>query len=305
MKVVAYFGGAPNPARSNHKLDILHDIIEGVNKKGDEGVEHYHRTIEECDVGIIQGFVHEQSDRVPHLNFRRDVLADPTPTLIADSNLFNYRTGKEHPTMYHRWSLNGVFPTTGNYFDYNIKPRRWDLISNDLNLKLQPYRRNGNHILICCQRNGGWSMRGYDVRDWLVSTVKKIKKFSNRPIVIRPHPGDKHAYRYIKSLKHQFNIKHRISTNRSIVTDLDNAWATVTYNSSPSVVSAIEGIPVFITDPEPQHSQAYEVANTSLAKLESPEEFDRLEWVQKLSMCHWSKDELRTGTAWRHFRDAI
>ena len=305
MKVVAYFGGAPNPTRMNHKLDILHDIIDGINKVGDTGIKHYNRSIIDCDVGVIQGFVHQQSERVPHLNFRRDVLASTTPTFIADSNLFNYRTGKEHPSMYHRWSIDGVFPTTGSYFDYNIKTRRWDQICNDLNLSLRPYRKTGNHILLCCQRNGGWSMKGLSVPDWIVTTVRKIKKYTDRPIVIRPHPGDKHAYRNIRMIKHQLKTKHRISTNRNIVTDLDNAWATVTYNSSPSVVSAIEGVPVFITDQEPKASQAYEVANIDLAKLEAPIEYDRLEWVQKLSMCHWNKNELQTGKAWKHFRDGI
>jgi len=96
-----------------------------------------------------------------------------------------------------------------------------------------------------------------------------------------------------------------LSTNEKLVDDLRNAWATVVYNSSPSVASIIEGIPAFITDTLPKHSQTYEVANTDLSLLENPKMPDRQVWIEKISMCHWNFEELRSGEAWQFFKKYI
>jgi hypothetical protein len=32
---------------------------------------------------------------------------------------------------------------------------------------------------------------------------------------------------------------------------------------------------------------------------------DRQKWIERLSMCHWKFDELRSGEAWQFFRKYI
>ena len=90
-----------------------------------------------------------------------------------------------------------------------------------------------------------------------------------------------------------------------LVDDLKGAWASVVYNSSPSVASLIEGIPTFLTDPVPQHSQSFGIANTDLSKIENPDMPDRQPWVERLSMCHWNFEEMQSGAAWSFFRKYI
>ena len=77
------------------------------------------------------------------------------------------------------------------------------------------------------------------------------------------------------------------------------------YNSSPSVASAIEGIPIFLTDSHPEYSQSQDVANFDLSKIENPNMPDRQRWIEKLSMCHWNFDELKSGEAWQFFKRYI
>jgi len=79
----------------------------------------------------------------------------------------------------------------------------------------------------------------------------------------------------------------------------------VVYNSSPSVASLIEGVPVFITDPVPTNSQSCQVANIKLSLIENPEMPDRQSWIEKLAMCHWNFDELRSGEAWQFFKKYV
>ena len=304
ITAVAYYAGIPPNNKNAEKPQILDYFCQGVAAAGDSAIAHRGLTALTCDVALIQGFVHEHGKSAPHLQLRQTVVAlqkqNQRRSLIVDSSLFLY-SNKLNPLHYLRYSFDGVFPTTGFYFDQDIDTSRWSQISRDLGISLQPWRTQGNHILICLQRNGGWSMRGIDVIQWMNSTILEIRKYSNRPIIVRAHPGDKKISGHLK-------INHKsvsLSVNLDIRDDLRNAWATVVYNSSPSVASIIEGIPAFLTDLYPQHSQSFVVANTDISKIEDPVMIDRQAWVERLSMCHWKFDELKSGKAWNFFKRYI
>jgi len=301
---VAYYGGIPPGNKNPEKPLILDNFCEGVIRAGDTVIAHTGLNPLPCDVALIQGFVHEDGKMLPHLILRKRALELQKQTkkrsLIVDSNLFLF-ADPGNTKRYLRYSFDGVFPTTGFYFDKDVDPSRWQKISQNLGLTLRPYRTSGNHILICLQRNGGWSMKGLSSIQWLDQTINTIKQYSDRPIIVRAHPGDKKTRGFLK-----LNYKNvQLSTNEKLVDDLKNAWATVVYNSSPSVASIIMGVPAFLTDPEPTHSQSFEVANMNLSKIESPEQKDRQQWIEKISMCHWNFDELRSGEAWQFFKRYI
>jgi hypothetical protein len=301
---VAYYAGIP-PNNSNlEKPQILNYFCQGVTASGDTAIAHTGMNALPCDVALIQGFVHQHGKSAPHLQLRQDAVnlqkKNNKKSLIVDSNLFLY-VDKSNSHHYLRYSFDGVFPTTGFYFDQDPDPTRWQQISKDLNLELKPWRSNGNHILLCLQRNGGWSMQGLNSVSWMDQTIADIRKYSNRPIIIRAHPGDKKTKGILK-------IKHKnvfLSTKEKLTDDLIGAWATVVYNSSPSVASAIEGVPVFLTDPQPKNSQSFDIANIDISNIENPTLLDRQRWVEKISMCHWKFDELKSGEAWNFFKRYI
>lgn len=297
MRAVAYLAGIPPGNKNPEKPDVLKRFIQGVQASGDQGILHTGRNIVNCDVAFIQGWQHEHGKSAPHLALRQQVIDHQRQTkrrlLVVDSNLFNYRGHN----AYLRYSFDGVFPTTGTYFWNTVDPARWQQISRHTGIVLRDWRTQGSHILICTQRNGGWSMQGKNVVAWLDQTIAELRKYTDRPIRIRAHPGDKSAAQYLAG--------RDISTNKELADDLHNAWAVITYNSTPAVAASIEGIPAFITDPTPQNSQAYGVANTQLHMIENPVLSDRQPWVERLSMCHWSRDELSSGAAWQHFRQYV
>lgn len=303
MKVVSYLAGVPSPEKSPHKTEVLRRFVEGVNRCGDTGIAHKSKDLIDADVGVIQGWVHARSPNTPHLVLRKNVAKNikNKHTIIVDSNLFNYEVGKLHPQHYSRYSMDGVFPTTGNYFKDHIDSSRWIQLSQDLNLSLKDWRTNGDYILLACQRNGGWSMGKLSVIEWVANTVTTLRKYTDRPIVVRGHPGDKHANSYLS----QKGVDWILSKNEKITQDFKNAWATITYNSSPGVASAIEGIPVFVTDPNPNVSQASDVANINLADIENPKLFERQQWIEKLCMSHWKFEELSNGSAWAYMRNYV
>jgi len=308
MKFVSYLDCLPPNNKNVEKGEILTRFSKGVAASGDIAINHSGRNLIDADVAMSIGWVHEGSKQSPHLLFRKQIIDTQLKlkkrVLLADSNLFLYNNSA-NPGHYLRYSFDGIFPNTGTYCDTDIDPNRWIKLSKNLNLTLKDYRKNGNHILLCLQRNGGWSMGGYDVVEWTASTIKEIKKYTDRDIVIRAHPGDKGSSDYLspKNLMKKLGILKGIRLSKpgtTLVDDLRNCWAVVNYNSSPTVGAAIEGYPIFVTDPI--RSQCAEIANKSLAEIEKPALFERQQWINRLAMFHWNFNEIENGECWAHMR---
>ena len=314
LKVVTYLNTLPKSktpesvAKNLDKNNTLRYFIEGVNRCGDTGIVSDSMVHEPADVAVILGWVHEHGKDSPHLQLRREIVErqtqDQKRTIIADSNLFLYKD-TSNPGYWLRYSYDGIFPNTGEYCDHEPDPQRWEIIQHELGVCLKDYRTTGNHILLCLQRDGGWSMGGGSVVTWALETIVELRKYSDRPIRVRAHPGDK---RGIKHLERLFKLcmgrkLGHIAPSRdgsSLMDDLKDCWAVINHNSSPTVGAVIEGIPVFVTDPE--RSQCQDIANTKLRLIEMPDMPDRQQWVERISQFHWSHEDLRSGLCWEHMR---
>jgi hypothetical protein len=309
MIVTTYHRTVPN-AKNQEKIDLLKYFSYGVQVAGDSVIDSSDYQYRLTDVGVIQGWLGQGDITTPHLQLRNTVIQEQIKrnkyVVAVDSNLFLY-ANTANDLHYLRYSFNGVFPNTGIYCDTDVDPSRWQKLSKNLKLSLKNYRTTGDHILVCLQRNGGWSMGNIDIQEWAVNTIDTIKRFTDRPIVIRLHPGDKTSRNIIQpdnpNCRIKFSKAVRLSTNANLVDDLRNCWAAVNYNSSPVVGAAIEGVPIFVMDPI--KSQCRDVANTDLAQIENPQMPNRQPWVERLAMSHWNFDELKSGECWHHMRQFI
>lgn len=307
MKVTSYLKVVPKKNTSEEKTGLLTKFITGVQKSGDTGLIHDGLNVIDSDVAVIQGWQHEKGKNGEHLKLRQSIidaqLARKKYVITADSNLFLYANKSNKPHHYLRYSINGVFPNTGNYCDNIINPLRWQQIQKDTGITLEDYKRKGKTIVLCVQRNGGWSMSGTDIQDWILTTISKIRKYSDRPIVVRAHPGDKKAQEYLtryNKFRHLPNV--RLSEfGQPLELDLHKAWAVVNHNSSSIVGPIIRGHHAFITDPI--KSQCSEVAHTDFSMIDTPQEFNRQAWLERISMFHWKFSELEDGSCWRHMRN--
>ena len=140
LTAVAYYKGIPPNNKNLEKPMILDYFCEGVIKSNDVATAHNQFNIVPCDVALIQGYVHEHGKTAPHLQLRREVIElqkrNNKKTLIVDSSLFLY-VNKDNPQHYLRYSFDGVFPTTGFYFDKDVDPNRWIKISRHMNIILK------------------------------------------------------------------------------------------------------------------------------------------------------------------------
>ena len=197
ISVASYLMGIPPGNKNPEKPKIIVNFIEGVWTAGDKGEIVCDYDPIDADVAVVQGFVHPGSKQGQHLTLRKQVFEkqqrDNKRSIIVDSNLFLY-ADKGNSQQFLRFSYDGVFPNTGEYCNQNPDPARWDLISKRIGIKLKPYRKTGDNILICCQRDGGWSMGGEALMPWLVRAIQKIRKHSDRRIIVRFHPGRFHLW---------------------------------------------------------------------------------------------------------------
>jgi hypothetical protein len=309
MIIKSYLSSLPRHVNGDEKINALTYFAEGAAKCGDSASCTQSQAYEDCDVAAIIGNAfgaNPKKTQLPHYAVRKMVIDTQTRLrrhwLSIDSNVFIYKDAT-NPHKYLRYSFNGVFPATGIYCNDRPGEENWNTMRRDYNMDLKPWRNTGNHLLITLQRPMGWSMRGVDLMSWLEQTLGMIRTHTDRPVVIRWHPGD--WKNYVKYEKIMSKYKAMLSPqHRHITADLVNCWALICHNSTPAAVAAIEGIPVFVTD-DPSYCQAGDVANTDFARLENPHMPDREHWIRKLAQCHWSFDDVRTGRCWSHMREWI
>lgn len=303
ISVASYLRGIPLKNKNPEKPAIITGFVEGVSRLGDNGTVVTGWEPIDVDVAVVQGYVHNHSRNSPHLNLRKEVFEHQRRrgkrSIVVDSNLFLY-ADPGNSKGYLRYSYDGIFPNSAEYCNESPDPARWRKLSKDLGITLKPWKKDGTEILICCQRNGGWSMDGLELMPWLFELIKKIKSRCGYPIAVRFHPKDKAAPKHAKQLKDKKIPGVRVSENQHILEDFKTAHVVVSYNSSPGVVAAVEGIPVVTLDPE--RSQASPVAMHDLNSLENPPEYDREFWIQQMAQMHWTLDEIKDGTAWKHLR---
>lgn len=302
MHVAVYLAAVPAKAKNQFKRDMLMSFGQGVRHAGDTVTfVDEHKTVD-ADLAVIQGWVGMKAG--PHLALRQAVIdqqrSQGRHTMVIDSNLYGFLAPDDF-NRYLRYSLDGIFPTTGYYFDNRIDTSCWPQIAANYGFVERPWRTTGKKILICLQRSGGWSMDGQDVLSWLKTTVLQLQRSTKLPLVIRGHPG---SLAIMPEVKRQ-HPRIQISTEPDLRRDLNSAWATVTYNSSPGVASVLWGVPTFVTDPMPQRSQAWPVVNTDLSQIMTPAMPDRHEFYHRLAQCHWLTGDLASGQAWRFLKDRL
>lgn len=298
MKVGIFYNSISNPAKFSNKVMLMDNFKEGVLKNGDSVVEYKDNNLpnEPLDAGFVLGYTLED-------NFRKKIIdilkIKKIHSIFVDSNILHYAK-QEHE--WHRYSLNSVYPDSGTYFFSDLDKEKWSEYSSWHNTDLKSWRTAGEHILILCQRPKGFNM--FTDQDlWLDKTLHKLRKLSNRPVMIRMHPGDGTRFKQIEKIQKKYGNTVTISDHANIRDALVNCWATVGINSTPNVVAALEGVPCYVEDP--RRSWASDIAFVNLNQVVDPPLPDRSNWIHKIANIHWSNSEVKSGKLWYHIKNYI
>jgi hypothetical protein len=141
-------------------------------------------------------------------------------------------------------------------------------------------RKTGTHILLVTPSEKPCKFYGIDRDTWVNETVTEIKKYTDRPILIRD-----------KAVRQQRII-------RTIFEDLKNCHALVTYQSIAAVESVLYGIPAFTLAP----TAADPVCDKDVSLIECPTHQDEhkiYKWACHLAYGQFHVDEFKDGSAYR------
>ena len=141
---------------------------------------------------------------------------------------------------------------------------------------LKPWRKEGDHILICAQR-GFWSkVMGCD--GWADRITTELRQRTKRPIRLRAHPGN-HAPKV------------------PLIEDLADCHAVVLWSSNSGIEALMQGVPVFYGAPRWIAEKA--ALPLAAADLEQPFMGDRTAGLSHAAANQYSVDEIASGEPFR------
>lgn len=204
----------------------------------------------------------------------------------------NNRTSGSLQDRYVAVGCDGI-KRKANYFNKYSPSDRWE----KLNIKLQPWRTDGDHILVLGQHSIGVSVQDINVEMWYETIFRQLSNYTKRPVLFRPHPNE-HNLSLIDKLCKKYNLTLKMS-HQNIQDDLFGAWCCVALTTNAAVDAIIGGIPVITTNPS---NMVYDIAEHRPENIDNPLMRWRLNWAFNLAYAQWSVKEISQGLAWNHIR---
>jgi hypothetical protein len=293
--VIVYKSSVLNLSKHIRKDECLQSFADGAMANGAQTLIEHRYVYTPSNLAVILGWV-TQDKSTPNVLLRQDIVdgqkASGGKTMCIDAGCWKYADTKNR---FLRYSLDGPFYDQAEYANKNSGPEQWEVISKTLDVELKPQRTKGRHILICMQRDGGFSMKNLDPMQWLRLKLNKIRSYTDRPILIRPHPGKPQDFSSFVGP----GIDVIDSTKTTLIQSMAKAHAAVFFNSSSAVAAVCEGVPIFIDD---NSCVARDVANKDIKNIENPQLFDREQWIWDLAAAHWSDEDSRQGRIYKKFK---
>jgi hypothetical protein len=186
-----------------------------------------------------------------------------------------------------RVGLNGI-----NVGAYDYITQRHSNRNKKIGIDLLNWNNKDSYVLFCTQHSDShqWSQCA-DICTYVTQTIETIRRFTDRKILLRPHPRNVINQNLIKKFKNvEYGISKNINGSEEFYEVLNNAFITVNYSSSPGIESIIRGVPSIVSP----LSLAYPMTS-SFELIESPNYPDREKWFEYICHTEWSIDELMTG----------
>ena len=196
--------------------------------------------------------------------------------------------------------INGV-NRKADFANQNYDSARWHKFDHEI----KPWRDNGNEIIILGQHDRSEQWAGMPAMSkWIEQQILEIRKHTDRPIHVRPHPRNQIG---LNLGKFDNVFLKRPIFDRSTIDDTDfkkhlsNAFAIVNHSSNPAIESVLNGVPVFVS----ADSLCYEVGNKDYSTLKNPIKPDREKWAHKISYTEWFPDEIKSGLPWSRLKKRL
>jgi hypothetical protein len=240
--------------------------------------------IADCDVAVMVGV---KSRELFQSHWRAGI-----HTVLVDKGYYRAALpGGARGWLYWRVAVNAHQCT--HYLSQNRPGDRAEKVG----WSVPKWRRDGRHVLFAGSSQkyhefvGAGSATGYAEK-----IIKRLGKYTTRPIVYRPKPSWDDAVAVEGADFHHDGVM--------LGESLRDCWAMVTHGSSASVEAILSGVPVIVTG----DAVAKPISSTDIAQVESPRMAsyeERWQWLSDLAYNQWTLHEFASGEAWQHIRPVI
>jgi len=214
------------------------------------------------------------------------------PVVIIDIGAL-YR-GETWKIAVNSITANGYYGHTEN-LDWD-RPRKLG-ISIALNFSTNP------RIIIAAQHARSQQVVGLtSIEGWVVDQVEQLRKVTDRPIVVRPHPRSALNWAGLVHLPKDVVIETPvkvINTYDSYNLAFD-CHAMVNYNSGPGIQAALAG-----TRPIVDASSLAHPVSITMNNIEQPYTVDRDQWLVEICHTEYTVNEIKEGMWLKRIESAL
>lgn len=283
------------------KINSSTGLGTGVNYSYEEKIKGKY------NLGVIYGSWKPERGNLHH-KVKASIVEKDIPFLCIETQLLGRKITDAHD--YYRIGINGFLNEAAIFgIEQKYDRTRFDKLGLEYN-GWKPVR--GNKVIIALQLPGDASLRNMDINTWCIWVLDKLKDLTDRPIEIRTHPAlsQKGIDAHLQIYQHlAFNKMDNVTfvDGRTISwqDQLKDAHCVITYTSGLAIDSILSGIPVIACDPG---NFAWSISSNSIERVEDPlfTDVHKIEaWLNTLSYCQWSKEEMQSGEAWAHLKPAV
>ena len=197
--------------------------------------------------------------------------------------------------------------TSEGYYGHKTK-LDWDR-PGKLGISLQNNKLN-NSILIAAQHNKSLQWEGMpSLEDWTVDLIHKIRKHSDRSIVVRYHPRCKY---FIPPQRFKMLVMNKVirdcvlETPQQIESTYDafninyDYHCVVNHCSGPGINAVIAGSNVLV-----DKKSLASPMSIKLTEIENPPKKDRDKWLVQISHTEYTVDEIEQGLWLTRLKNAL
>jgi hypothetical protein len=177
----------------------------------------------------------------------------------------------------------GYFRIVHNAFWHNGKGRHPSDRLKKIVPHMNDWRTAGSHIVVVPPSSNMSAFLGLE--NWLQETTAKIKKHSDRRIVVARRPAEwgLEADNPLNATQNPLNVL------------LENSWALVTDHSNAAMEAMIKGIPAIMTNPQRKFSSIEDIENPLLDRS----------ILNTLAYQQWKIEDIQSGQAWRELTEGF
>jgi hypothetical protein len=266
---VAYF---PNQCALN-SVPVVQAMLDSLRRAGHVPVENG----QDCDAAIIWSVLWH-GRMAPNKQIYEQYRSQNKPVIIADVGAL-YR-GETWKIAVNHINRLGYYGHTENLD--KARPRKLG-ISLAINLSRNPA------ILIAAQHRFSLQLANQNHEEWIMGQVSELRKVTDRPIVIRPHPRSPLNVGILNNTITIEKPQKIVDTYDSFDMHFDY-HAVVNYCSGPGIQAAISG-----TRPIVGAYSLAEPVSIAINDIDKPYNVDRDQWLVEICHTEYTLKEIEQG----------